>query len=201
MRKLVPILDAGHGGMINGKYQTAGKRSPNWSKGILYEGMFNRWVVTRLIEKLDRAKLPYYFLNPEYKDISLRTRSNRANNIMHENKDTYILSIHANGGGGKGLEVFTSKGYTLSDKLADVFIEDLENTLEDYDFRYDLSDGDKDKEANFWILRKPIGPAILVECGFMDNKADYNNLWDECYLEHIVNSLFESIKKLSEWQN
>ena len=33
------ILDAGHGGMINGKYQTKGKRSPVWEDGsVLYEG-------------------------------------------------------------------------------------------------------------------------------------------------------------------
>ncbi|MBK8079429.1 MAG: hypothetical protein IPK25_03525 [Saprospiraceae bacterium] len=52
------ILDNGHGGVINGIYQTSGKRSPNWNQGILYEGMFNRWVVNRVIEALDRKKNP-----------------------------------------------------------------------------------------------------------------------------------------------
>ena len=46
---LIPIIDTGHGAMINGKYQTPGKRSPKWSKGVLYEGMFNKWVGNRII--------------------------------------------------------------------------------------------------------------------------------------------------------
>ncbi|MBK8888090.1 MAG: hypothetical protein IPN46_16750 [Saprospiraceae bacterium] len=55
------ILDNGHGGVINGKYQTTGKRSPNWDKGVLFEGMFNRWVVNRIIEKQieENTILPY----------------------------------------------------------------------------------------------------------------------------------------------
>lgn len=195
-RQFIPIFDSGHGGMINGIYQTLGKQSPNWSKGILYEGMFNRWVTNRVIEKLDRLNIPYYVLNPEYRDVSLSTRSNRANKIMKTNKDAYIISIHANAGGGEGVEVFTSKGYTTSDMLAEIFISDLQHYLRGQKFRFDLSDGDKDKEANFWILRKPIGPSILIECGFMDKESDYLNLWDECYLEYIVNSLVDSIKTL-----
>jgi hypothetical protein len=43
------IFDNGHGGIIDGVYQTAGKRSPLWPDGeILYEGEFNRSIVNRL---------------------------------------------------------------------------------------------------------------------------------------------------------
>ena len=36
------ILDNGHGGMIDGVYQTPGKRSPVWPDGTqLFEGEFN----------------------------------------------------------------------------------------------------------------------------------------------------------------
>ncbi|MBK8888006.1 MAG: N-acetylmuramoyl-L-alanine amidase [Saprospiraceae bacterium] len=94
------ILDNGHGGLINGIYQTSGKRSPNWDKGVLFEGMFNRWVVNRIIEKLDRKKIPYYHISPEFTDTTLETRTNRANHIFDQNPDVWILSIHANAGGG-----------------------------------------------------------------------------------------------------
>jgi N-acetylmuramoyl-L-alanine amidase len=39
------ILDAGHGGIIDGVYQTHGKRSPIWEDGSQYfEGVGNRQI-------------------------------------------------------------------------------------------------------------------------------------------------------------
>jgi N-acetylmuramoyl-L-alanine amidase len=190
------ILDNGHGGVINNVYQTAGKRSPKWSKGVLFEGMFNRWVVNRIIEQLDRKQIPYYHICPEITDTTLETRKNRANKVYTANKNTYILSIHANAGGGKGIEGYTTKGITKSDNIGEVFLTNLETDLVGQKMRFDYSDGDKDKESNFYILRKPLAPAFLLECGFMDHETDYNNLWDEGYLTTLVNSLVKSVEKI-----
>lgn len=192
------ILDNGHGGLINGVYQTAGKRSPMYSKGVLFEGMFNRWVVNGIKQELDRLSIPYYHISPEDKDVSLETRAIRSNNVYKSNKDTWILSIHANAGGGKGVEGFTTKGYTSSDNIGELILSNLQNDLVGQRMRFDNSDGDKDKEVNYYILRKSNMPAFLLECGFMDNEADYNNLWDREYLKAIVNSLVKSIKHIYE---
>ena len=43
------ILDNGHGGMINGEYQTKGKRGYHKSTGNFYEGEYNIIVVNKLI--------------------------------------------------------------------------------------------------------------------------------------------------------
>lgn len=192
------ILDAGHGGVIGGVYQTAGKRSPKWSKGVLYEGMFNRWVVNRLIEKLDRVGVPYYHISPELQDVSLITRVKRANKIYAKDKNTFILSVHANAGGGIGVEGFTTTGKTDSDRIAEIILTNLELDLSGQRMRFDKSDGDRDKEVNYYILRKPKASAFLLEAGFMDNEKDYNNLWDEKYLNCLVDSLFRSIKFIYE---
>jgi N-acetylmuramoyl-L-alanine amidase len=192
------VLDNGHGGMINGVYQTAGKRSPKYSRGVLYEGMFNRWVVNRIKEQLDRLSIPYYNISPEDKDVSLSSRVSRAEAIYKENKDTWLLSIHANGGGGKGIEGFTSVGETSSDAIAEIVLGNLERDLKNQSMRFDMSDGDKDKESNFYILRNPTMSAFLLECGFMDNEADYTNLWDKCYMELLVNSIVRSIREIYE---
>lgn len=191
----VVVLDFGHGGVINGEYQTSGKRSPKWSKGILFEGMFNRWVGYRVIEQLDRKEIPYYCISPEHTDTSLQTRSDRANKIYQDNPNTWLFSLHANAGGGKGIEGFTTVGITSSDILGETVLKNLEtdgvNVL-----RTDMSDGDRDKESNFWMLRKPFMPAFLLECGFMDQQADYNNLWSQEYLEKLVNSIVRSIEEI-----
>lgn len=197
MGKIV-VLDAGHGGVINGIYQTAGKRSPNYAKGVLYEGVFNRWVVNRVKEELDRLFIPYFYISPEDRDINLNTRVIRANNIYKNNKNTYILSIHANAGGGKGVEGFTTQGHTDSDKIGEIILFNLEKDLSGQRMRFDRSDGDRDKEVNYYILRKPAMSAFLLECGFMDNESDYNNLWDREYLDALVQSLVKSIKYIYE---
>jgi N-acetylmuramoyl-L-alanine amidase len=192
------ILDNGHGGMINKEYQTAGKRSPDWHQGILYEGMFNRWVVNRIIERLDRLKIPYYHVSPEFSDVTLETRCNRANRIFESNRKVWLLSVHANAGGGTGIEAFTTVGPTTADGLAEIVLSNLESDMHDTRMRFDLSDGDKDKEMNFYILRKTIPPAVLVELGFMDHRIDYDRLWDEAYLGRLVDSLVRSI--VENWQ-
>jgi N-acetylmuramoyl-L-alanine amidase len=73
------LLDAGHGGIINGKYQTPGNRSPKWSDGSqLFEGEFNRWIVNGIAERLSMMRIPYVLIAPEQRDITLKTRVNRA---------------------------------------------------------------------------------------------------------------------------
>ncbi len=188
-----PIFDNGHGGIINGIYQTPGKRSPQWELGILYEGAFNRWVINRLMEKMDRLGLGYYHASPELTDTSLNDRVKRANEIFAKNKDVYFLSIHANAGGGVGIEAFTTPGQTKSDEICELFLVNLKNSLITQIIRQDLSDGDHDKEEKFQVLTKTNCPSVLIECGFMDNKTDYKKLWDEEYLESLVNSILKTI--------
>ena len=194
MSKIV-ILDNGHGGMIGGQYQTPGKRSPNWSKGILYEGAFNRWIVSLIIMQLDQAQVPYYHISPELEDISLAKRVKRANDLHASNKNVYVLSIHANAGGGEGVEGFTSKGDTPSDPIAEDFLCAFEENLKTK-MRFDFFDGDRDKEADYQILKYTRCPAVLLELGFMDFKKDYNLLWSRAYQEKVAKIIADVIIKL-----
>ena len=45
--------------------------------------------------------------------------------------------------------------------------------------RRDTSDGDIDKEANFYILKKTICPAFLTENGFFDNPVEASFMMTE----------------------
>ena len=116
----IVILDNGHG------KETAGKRSPVWADGSqLFEYEFNRDIVRRIAEKLEAENIPYRILVPEENDIGLSERARRANAIAKENGGkAYVLSIHANAGGGTGWEVWTSPGQTAADKIATVFFEE-----------------------------------------------------------------------------
>lgn len=65
---MIVLLDNGHGGIVNGEYQTTGKRSPIWDDGSqLFEGEFNRAIVNRIIERLTSLNINYvqFLLNIE----------------------------------------------------------------------------------------------------------------------------------------
>ena len=168
---MLVLLDNGHGGLVNGNYQTPGKRIDWGDEGIIYEGEFNRAIVNGIIEELTRLKINYVNIAPEYRDVSLYTRVNRANKYVNE--DCFFLSIHSNAGGGEGSEVFTYYGETLSDQIATIWGEEYQKEFPNKPLRTDYRDGDLDKEANFYVLRKTLMPAILTENFFMDNYEEY----------------------------
>lgn len=179
-KNVLILLDNGHGGIIDGVYQTPGKRSPVWSDGSqLFEGEFNRDIVKALAEQLRKHGIDVCCIVPEEEDISLSDRVARANNLYINRPDgalCYLLSIHANAGGGEGFEIFTSKGDTQADPFADCIAKAYEQEFPAGKLRSDLTDGDLDKESNFYILRNTKMPAVLAEIGFMDNENECRNL-------------------------
>jgi N-acetylmuramoyl-L-alanine amidase len=192
--KPIVLLDNGHG------KETAGKRSPVWSDGSqLFEWEFNRDIVRRIAEKLEADGIPYRVLVPEETDISLTERARRANEYAKEfNGKAYVLSIHANAGGGTGWEVYTSLGQTPSDAIATVFFEEAgrEFVPDGWRMRSDYSDGDPDKEANFAILTKTTCPAILTENFFMDTEKDCRFIMSDNGRERIANMHVAAIKRV-----
>ncbi len=161
---------------MDSKYQTPGKRSQKTKDGQLFEGVFNREVVAYISAMLTIKGIDHCILVPEQTDICLPDRVSRIKHICQEHANAVVLSIHANAGGGTGFEVYTSVGETLSDKLATVFCEELKQQFPQFKFRADKTDGDPDKESQFYILRKTPCPAILTENLFMDNEKDLSYL-------------------------
>ena len=199
------IFDNGHGGIIDGVYQTAGKRSPIWEDGtILYEGEFNRSIVNRLV-KLCRAKnIECVNLVDTDQDISLRKRTDAANDIYREQlqkdgKPCIYVSVHANGfnkESAHGWGVYTSIGETKSDKIASVLFKKAEAEFLDHKMRKDTRDGDVDKESNFWVLRKTVMPAILSENFFMTNRKECKLLLSEEGRDRIAKIHFDMIQEI-----
>lgn len=152
------ILDAGHG------IDTAGKRSPVWPDGSqLFEYEFNSDVAGRLRSLLLRSGVPVDIIYDadRHSDVALSERVRRVNGICEKYGPEHCLlvSVHANAGGGTGWEAFTSRGDTAADRYADIFYQWAEMSLPEFRIRKDLSDGDADKEAGFYILERSKCPA------------------------------------------
>jgi len=186
------ILDNGHG------HDTPGKCSPKWEDGTqLFEWEFNRDIVRLIAEKLDVEKIPYRVLVPETLDISLPERCRRANTIYAEtNRQAFLISIHANAGGGTGWECFTSVGETKSDAMATILCEEAEKEFPDKKMRFDYSDNDPDKEEQFYILKNTNCPAVLTENFFMDRKEDCELIMSKEGRERIAKMHVAAIRRI-----
>jgi N-acetylmuramoyl-L-alanine amidase len=195
------LLDNGHGGLVNGVYVTAGKRSPVWEDGRqLFEGVFNRMVVRRLAELCQNAGIQCTNIVPEEQDIGLGERVWRANQIARTAKCIY-LSVHSNAGGGTGWEIWTSIGQTKSDIIADVFFKKAQQFLPTFKMRANTIDGDFDQESNFYVLRETSCPAVLTENLFMDTlNPDCEFLLSPQGVETIAQMHFAAIQEIESTQ-
>ena len=192
------ILDNGHGGIIDGEYQTAGKRSPVWDDGSqLFEGEFNRAIVNRLVKMCAEEGIECVNLVDTQEDISLRKRTDKANDIHRKRADkdgkSIYVSIHADGfdqESANGWSVYTSEGETKSDIIARVLLDKATEEFPDEKMR-------GHKESNFWVLRKTVMPAILSENFFMTNYSNcHNYLLSEEGRDRIAKIHFEMIQKI-----
>lgn len=203
MSNYLYIFDPGHGGLIDGKYQTAGKRSPKFPDGrVLFEGVNNRDNVKRLMEKFKANGLDCIDIVDSNSDISLGERVRKANSLAKDRKCIYI-SIHSDAAGdgvkwhpASGISVWTSKGQTKSDIFASIVIDQLqENFLQSIKWRTNMTDGDEDWEENFYVLRETRCPAILCELGFHTNEQEVRRMMTPEFKDKVCNAMVAAALK------
>ena len=186
------LIDNGHG------HNTPGKRSPD---GKFREYAYNREITKRIVADLIDRGYDAELLVPEDNDISLEERVRRVNALCsaHGKSNVILVSIHVNaaGNGSKwtnatGWSVYTCKGQTTSDKLAECLCEAAIKNFPGKRIRTDYSDGDSDWEANFYILRHTVCPAVLTENFFIDG-LDLEFLQSKTGKQAIVDTHVEGI--------
>ena len=187
------LIDNGHG------HNTPGKRSPD---GKFREYAYNREIAKRIVADLIDRGHDAELIVPEDNDISLEERVRRVNKICLASDPSCVIlvSIHVNaaGNGSKwanatGWSVYTCKGQTSSDKLAECLCEAAIKNFPGKRIRTDYSDGDTDWEENFYILRHSLCPAVLTENFFMDNKSDLEYLQSRAGKQTIIDTHVEGI--------
>ena len=189
------FIDNGHGQF------TAGKRSPD---GQFREYYYNRIVARRITSKLKELGYDAELLVPEDDDIPLKERCRRVNAwcLLHGKKNAICVSIHFNAYGNgsewtspSGWSIFTSKGDTAADRLADCIAEAVKVNLPTMKMRGDYSDGDIDYEEEFYLLKHTMPACILSENGFMTNEKECRWLMSEEAIEAIARTHVEGIRE------
>lgn len=168
---MIILIDNGHG------IDTLGKCSPDKS---YYEWRWCREMAAMIQAELQRRGYDARLLVPEQRDIDLKERVRRANQVCveHGSGNVILLSIHSNASGNgewksaRGWSAYTTRGLTNSDRLATSLYNAAERYLYGQRIRADYSDGDPDWEADFYIIRRTVCPAVLTENFFHDNRDD-----------------------------
>ena len=193
------FIDNGHGLM------TAGKRSPD---GQFREPFYNREIARRVVSDLRDRGLDAELLVPEDDDISLAERVRRVNTacFLLGKQNVILVSIHVNaaGNGSKwlnaiGWSVYTCKGQTASDMLAECLCQAAIKNFPGRRIRTDMSDGDMDWEEGFYILRKSLCVAVLTENFFMDSRSDLEYLQSRAGKQAIIDTHVEGIIEYLSW--
>ena len=177
------VLDPGHGGRDSGAVGTAKKLRESdvvlWFSGILRDVLeFVGHEVTTM-RNSDSFE-------------SLWSRVVATNSIRPD----LFLSIHANSANNaaaRGFEVWTTHGATAADKFATAIFEGLAE--HGYAGRPDYDDGDPDRETQFYVLRKTVCPAVLVELGFLSNVGDEKMLQDPAKLLGMACAIARALPK------
>ena len=186
------LIDNGHG------HNTPGKRSPD---GKFREYAYNREIAKRIVADLIDRGYDAELLVPEDNDVSLEERVRRVNKICLASGQSCVIlvSVHVNAAGNgsnwtnaTGWSVYTCKGQTVSDKLAECLCEAAIKNFPGKRIRTDYSDGDSDWEENFYILRHSLCPAVLTENFFMDG-LDLEFLQSRAGKQAIVDTHVEGI--------
>ena len=197
------LIDNGHG------ENTSGKRSPYSANGTepaleLREYKYAREIATAVVNGLVRKGYDAELLVPESYDVSLLERAHRTNVYCNSlgKKNVLLVSVHCNasGNGSKwmnahGWEAYTTVGQTDSDKLAECLCNEAEKQFGGRPVRSDREDGDKDREKQFYILRKTLCAAVLTENFFQDNIEDVKYLLSDEGRQAVVNVHIDGIVK------
>jgi N-acetylmuramoyl-L-alanine amidase len=182
-------LSDGHG------MNTLGKRTPELPNnlrsetgGFMHENEFNRAVVKYLDAELKRCGFKTLLVAPSDADTSLKARTDLANS---KKADLY-MSVHANAlhavwgawGGLETLSMPSGKGR----KFAELIHAELMKGSPIRD--RGVKDG-----SGLWEIRKTNMPAVLAECGFMDNLSEAELLLSDAYRKECAKEIARGICK------
>lgn len=199
-QKRLILLDCGHGA------DTKGKCSPQFEDGSrFYEWEFSRKLCRKIIEGLKEEGIKYMALTLGATDVSLSGRVALANTF---GLNCLFISLHGNASGSddkwhkaEGWSIWTSKGVTKSDPIAEVFIKKAEEILPKVGMKvrkFSPKKNEGDFEADFKVLRSTLMPAVLTENGFQDSKHDVEIMKSEEGLNALAKIHIEAIKEILE---
>ena len=196
-KPITVVIDAGHGGIFNGTRISDDVQEKNINLSI-----------AKKIELLSKDYNINIVMTRE-KDVAvgnantLREDLQNRINIASENKADAFISIHLDvnvkpipekSGFGIYVPRDNSDNYSKSKVLASAITAELKNV-------YTTDDQLKTREKGVLVLDKNTVPAIMIECGYINNKTDLAFISDPANQEKIARNILEGIVRYNENNN
>ena len=187
----IVIVDAGHGGFDGGATSLDGRDEKD----------FNLAIALKLAEKLRADGFTVLMTRTDdtgTEDPGLGTlREKKVSDIrnrmklMNETANCIFISIHQNFFADQschGAQVFYSGNDPASRSLASCIQKSIALSLQP-----DNTREIKKSDRSVYLMYHAEKPAVLVECGFLSNRQDLENLSDEQYQKKLCFAISEGI--------
>ena len=166
------VVDAGHGGKDNGAFRRYGGA----------EKSANLDVATRLARKLRGAQFRTVMTRSSDVFIPLDERAS----ISNRQENAIFISVHFNDARRRSIHGFETYYHSP-------VARDLAYRIQQRLMTIPGSTSRGVKTANFRVLRKALYPAVLVECGFLSNRAEGREARSAGYREELADKIAEAI--------
>jgi N-acetylmuramoyl-L-alanine amidase len=166
------VVDAGHGGKDSGAYRRFGPP----------EKIDTLDVAQRLSKKLRESQLQVVMTRSDDTFIPLDTRVN----IENGTKNCIFVSLHFNDSRRRGI-----KGYETY--YHSEYASELARRIQSKLLTMKGAVNRGVHVANFRVLRNAIYPAVLVECGYLSNRAEGYEARSNDYREQLADKIAEAI--------
>ena len=182
MNKII-YIDPGHGGKDNGasSYGVLEDEINLKIAGFIMELLIDNGVYVLISRTSDYDLSSVYDKNKKRSDLLKRV------NLINSSKADLFISIHLNAypsSNVKGGQVFFQDSEN-SNNLAQFIQNNLNEISNDSD--------KKIKRGNYYILNKTNILGVLIECGFLSNTQERDNLLKESYQRKIAGKIVKGI--------
>lgn len=171
----VIVIDVGHGGKDH---------------GASTHGVVEKDITLKIAKKLEELNTNEHYkivLNRQ-EDQMLELEERVA--FAHDQKADMLLSIHVNYAQNEqknGIELY-HKNDPVSERITKHFATQLRS---DFPVRHVGT-------ANFYVFRKSNCPAMMLETGFLSNKADFDRLTSDDEIHALAKAVIKSISLIDE---
>lgn len=191
----VIVIDPGHGGFDPGKI---GINKEN-------EKDINLKIALKLKKECEKKGIKIVMTRDTDTDLSGGNTGNKKKtdmynraSIINESDADICVSIHQNsynGGDIHGAQVFYHSSSEQGKNLANIIQNEIKEELDTTNKRISK------ENSSYYILKKSNCPTVIVECGFLSNWNEANNLKDEFYQERMAKVILKGILKYFDGQN
>ncbi|MBQ6091408.1 MAG: N-acetylmuramoyl-L-alanine amidase [Lachnospiraceae bacterium] len=168
------VIDAGHGGYDSGCISAT-----------KYEKDIDLDIALVLADKLRDKGFGVYMTRTDDSFVGINDRADLANKCEGA---LALISIHQNSSdkaSDEGVEVWTSKT-DENEQLAQLIVDEVSS-------RTGAINGGVKTKDNLVICSKAEMPAVVVECGYLSNKREAQNLSDEAYQDKIATAIVSAV--------